>query len=295
MGGIPGGVSVLKPVVVPPCGEPSWGSKRQRQFSAFVKGVGGKAGGDTIADTVRGFAGECFRERIESAIGRGHHERAGWQGFLLPCQEVADRHAVAVPSGQAVFGQKLRPQFGKPAAGRAIGGSAGDFFPNEGLWRDDRHVLALFGQGPGSAGAAPVGALVVNDDAVAKTGLASEDLFGRPDMAKLDAGEAVELGLPALEAGLVGKRAGGEDDGVGRVGCDFVGIKEGVEPESDTEFHELAFVPVKKIEDLGAAGLHPGEAELAADDGQSLNDFNVVAAFSSSAGGFQSGRAAAYN
>ena len=70
-------------------------------------------------------------------------------------------------------------------------------------------------------------------------------------------------------------------------------VEEGVEAEFDAEFCELAFVPVHQIEDLGAAGLQSGKAELAADDGQSLNDFNAMAAFGGGAGGFQPGGAGA--
>ena len=64
-------------------------------------------------------------------------------------------------------------------------------------------------------------------------------------------------------------------------------VEEGVQPKLDAEFGKLAFVPVHEVKDLGAARLHSSKAELAADDGQSLNDFNAVTAFGGGAGGLQ--------
>jgi len=148
-------------------------------------------------------------------------------------------------------------------------------------------MLALLGQCPGRTGAAPVAALVIQHHGVTQTRLAPQHLFGRPDIAKVDAWQAGQMGLPALEAGFIRQRACGEDYGVGWVVCDIVGVEKRVQAQGDAQFCKLPLVPIHQVQDLGAAGLHSSQTELAADDRQSLNDFNVVTAFGGGAGGFQ--------
>ena len=181
------------------------GSQGEREFAPLVEGIGGEAGGQAVADAVGGFVGEVFGEGIEGAVGGGHDEGRGGEGFFVSGQEVADGDTVAVPSGQAVFGPEYDAQLGHAAAGGGVGGGAGDFAANEGFGGDDGHLFALFGQGPGGTNAAPVGAFVIEDNAVAHAGLAAEHLFGGPDIAEGDAGQGFQVGLPALEAGFVGE------------------------------------------------------------------------------------------
>ncbi len=69
------------------------------------------------------------------------------------------------------------------------------------------------------------------------------------------------------------------------MGGDVVCVEEGVEAEGDAKARELAFVPVQQVEDLGAAGLQARKAELAADLGGGLGEFDPVAAFGGGAGG----------
>ena len=91
-------------------------------------------------------------------------------------------------------------------------------------------------------------------------------LLGRPDIAALDAGQARHAA-----AGRAGSRCrpacepGREDHLVGAEGLDLVGIERRVEPDLHLQLGQLALVPVEEIEDLAAARLQAGKAELAAE------------------------------
>ena len=63
--------------------------------------------------------------------------------------------------------------------------------------------------------------------------------------------------------------------------------------QGDAELFELAFIPVHQIQDLAAAGLQTGEAELPADPRLGLMYLNPVATFGGCARGFQPCRAGA--
>ena len=72
-----------------------------------------------------------------------------------------------MPFGDQVIGLEGDAELRQPGAQADVGGGAGEFLADEGFGRDDGDGLALFGQRPGRAEAAPVPALVIEDDGIA--------------------------------------------------------------------------------------------------------------------------------
>ena len=93
-------------------------SKRGREFSPLVKGIWGLPGGNTVADTVGGFSGKGFRPWVKGHVCGGHDQARGGQRLLSPGEQGAQRDAIAMPSGQAMFCQHFHPKTGKALVAR---------------------------------------------------------------------------------------------------------------------------------------------------------------------------------
>ena len=91
----------------------------------------------------------------------------------------------------------------------------------------------------------------------------------------------------ALEAGAVGLRAGGDDDLIGAEGLDLVGIERRVEQDLDLQLGQLALEPVEIVDDLLAARLQAGQAELAAELVRGFGQRHLMAALGGDARRFQ--------
>ena len=95
------------------------------------------------------------------------------------------------------------------------------------------------------------------------------------------AGQHVPRGdrqLTALEMADVGQTAGGDDDDVGVLGDDVVGLGQPVEPDVDAEPRDFRPEPVRDADQLAAPGRLGGEHDLAAELGPGLEQHDLVAA-----------------
>src|SRR5690606_31031998 len=136
------------------------GSDLQCDLAALVEGIRGLAGGRAVADAVDGLVAEALLERIEGDVRRRNHEPRCGDRLLIAGQQTADGRPVAVPAADDMFGYEPGAEPGEACPRRAVGRGARDLLANTGVGGDDHNALALLGQHPGRADAAPVAALV---------------------------------------------------------------------------------------------------------------------------------------